>query len=529
MFDKVFKKIQTGISTITTAVKDIANQTTQSRIKVNNKEYLENHLIAEGGFGYIYEVACPQTKRKFALKLINIGNKKQYLQVKNEVELWSKIPKSKNIVDIFDYELTEKKAYIVMELCEEGTLLDYVKAVDKNKIISESEVLNIVYNIANGLSRMHSAKPPIAHRDIKIENILKCGGLFKICDFGSCTTRIFDPNIEDAIVKAEMFDSFERNSTFNYRPPEMCDQYSNYIVNEKVDIWSMGCVIYAVMFKAHPFQDAKKLQIISAQYEMPHKIAKQYSSKLLDLVRFMLTPNPSLRPSAKDIMNIVKNWENGKDIELCEEVQEIKRKQTQEVTVGNVVMMSPEEIEKAQQRLREKEKGNQQNGTKTGTWDFDFGGDGQNNNLLNMNDNNENTNENIVGTTGNNPNILDFDFSSNTETNTQTIPTNNQSENNLNNNILDFDFIEPSTSTQVNQPIQKDNKIEDSTGWDFTFPGSTSKAQITQPSQPSSQQNPTQFFDFQVSNTNGAVQTPSIPMSQPSSSQDNQDILSFFQ
>ena len=144
MFDKVFKKIQTGISTITTAVKDIANQTTQSRIKVNNKEYLENHLIAEGGFGYIYEVACPQTKRKFALKLINIGNKKQYFQVKNEVELWSKIPKSKNIVDIFDYELTEKKAYIVMELCEEGTLLDYVKAVDKNKIISENEVLNIV-------------------------------------------------------------------------------------------------------------------------------------------------------------------------------------------------------------------------------------------------------------------------------------------------------------------------------------------------------------------------------------------------
>ena len=81
----------------------------------------------------------------------------------------------------------------------------------------------------------------------------------------------------------------------------------------------------------------------------------------------------------------------------------------------------------------------------------------------------------------------------------------------------------------MNQPIQKDNKIEDNTGWDFTFPGSTNNTQPTQPSQPSSQQNPTQFFDFQVSNTNGAVQTPSIPMSQPTSSQDNQDILSFFQ
>ena len=175
--------------------------------------------------------------------------------------------------------------------------------------------------------------------------------------------------------------------------------------------------------------------------------------------------------------------------------------------VGNLVMMSPEEIEKAQKRLKEKEKNSVENGSSVGVvgenknlWDFDFGGETTN----------TNTNSNTVGTTSNNPNILDFDFIAPSNP----IPT-------MNTNPISTINSNPIPQQTVNNPS--------STGSDFTFESTTNPiptAQsnpipITQPQQP--------LFDFQTDTT---VKTPSIQTSIPNTTTQqntNQDILSFFQ
>ena len=119
MFKQALKTLQnginTGINTITTAVSNIANQATASKFTVNNREYIEDHLIAEGGYGYIYQVTSAKSKRKYALKKINIGDKKHYQQVKNEINLWRKLPQSNNILSLHDFELTQNAAYILMD------------------------------------------------------------------------------------------------------------------------------------------------------------------------------------------------------------------------------------------------------------------------------------------------------------------------------------------------------------------------------------------------------------------------------
>ena len=56
----------------------------------------------------------------------------------------------------------------------------------------EEQIIYIICDIARGLKVMHDHDPPIAHRDIKIENILQEEGAFKLADFGSCSTDTLD-------------------------------------------------------------------------------------------------------------------------------------------------------------------------------------------------------------------------------------------------------------------------------------------------------------------------------------------------
>ena len=58
-------------------------------------------------------------------------------------------------------------------------------------------------------------------------------------------------------------------STLMYRAPEMVDLYRNQEVGVKVDVWSLGCILYALCFREHPFADESSLQILNAGFTIP--------------------------------------------------------------------------------------------------------------------------------------------------------------------------------------------------------------------------------------------------------------------
>ena len=49
----------------------------------------------------------------------------------------------------------------------------------------------------------------------------------------------------------------------------MVDLYSNKPVNVKADIWALGCLLFKLCFKEHPFEDSAKLRILNANYKIP--------------------------------------------------------------------------------------------------------------------------------------------------------------------------------------------------------------------------------------------------------------------
>ena len=360
MLNNVLKKVQNTLNEGIKNVKMIVNTLNENRpiLTIQEKKYYQDELIAEGGYSLIYKIQSVSDEKMYALKKITIQSPNHKKQIKREIKIWKELSKFSNIVELVDFLFTERHAYIVMEYCEEGTLLDFVNNHEGN--ISEVEALLIFNQVLLGVNAMHSQKPPIAHRDLKIENILKKKRNYKLCDFGSATTETFDPTTSDEFVKEQNFSYFEKHSTLYYRAPEMCDRYGEHVVSEKVDIWALGCVLYTMVFKEQPFMNAQKLEIINGNYNFPKDEQKLYSEKFLDLIRVMLTPNPDNRPDILKIMEWTNYWNDIDKIPLSPEVEEIKKKQISSGGLKNKShkkkLLSAEEIEKIQNKLKNKEK-----------------------------------------------------------------------------------------------------------------------------------------------------------------------------
>ena len=435
------KSIKGVFNDVKETVNTVSNQNSNT-FTVNGKNYYEDKLLGEGGYGYVYQVSDSKGN-KYALKKINILSQPQYQNIIREIKLWKQVSNSQNIVKLLDASQTKTEVDILMELCTEGSLLDFINNSEEN--ISESTALKIIRDIANGLMAMHSQNPPIAHRDIKIENVLKFGNTFKLCDFGSASIDIMMPEKETKDSKRDKFDIYERNTTFMYRPPEMVDEYGEFPVNEKVDIWALGCILYAILFKQQPFQDAQKLTIIKGDYYIP-KEAKNYSSKIFDFIRLMLTPDPRIRPSAKDIVNYINNWNNIKEFPLCERVLEIKKRQIKIFkekanSSSSAKDISEEDLEKAKlsimNKLKKKSKYQRKDHDNLdGVFDDDDD-DGGNSKYKNMGikNNNNNNNNNINNNNNNNNNNNGFNFNNFFNNN-----NNNNNNQNNNNNLMGFDF-----------------------------------------------------------------------------------------
>ena len=80
----------------------------------------------------------------------------------------------------------------------------------------------------------------------------------------------------------------------------MVDLYRNQEVGPKADVWALGCILFALAYGDHPFADESSLQILNAQFRIPSGSA--HSPRMQKLVTAMLTPDPALRPPAKDVL-----------------------------------------------------------------------------------------------------------------------------------------------------------------------------------------------------------------------------------
>ncbi|XP_069877736.1 cyclin-G-associated kinase isoform X2 [Dipodomys merriami] len=266
-------------------------------------------VLAEGGFAFVYEAQDLGSGREYALKRLLSNEEEKNRAIIQEVCFLKKLSGHPNIVQFCsaasigkeESDTGQAEFLLLTELCK-GQLVEFLKRVESKGPLSCDTILKIFYQTCRAVQHMHRQKPPIIHRDLKVENLLLSNqGTIKLCDFGSATTISHCPDYSWSAQKRAMVEEeITRNTTPMYRTPEIVDLYSNFPIGEKQDIWALGCILYLLCFQQHPFEDGAKLRIVNGKYSIPVNDTRY--TVFHDLIRSMLKVNPEERLSIAEVM-----------------------------------------------------------------------------------------------------------------------------------------------------------------------------------------------------------------------------------
>ena len=245
--------------------------------------------LGSGSFGRVFLVSHNETKELFALKTIE---KRKIMMtygkldiIFDEINIHSKL-NHQNIIKLYNVYEEDESIHIIMEYANNGNLYQLIKK-EKNGF-SESKAFEYFIQVINAVYYLHSNN--IIHRDIKPENILiGDDNKLKLCDFGWAKEL-----------------TLENRSTFcgtmEYMAPEIVGS-ENY--DYSVDIWSLGILLYEMLFGYSPFKANAINDII--QNIKTHDLNydennKKISNSCKDLIQKLLNMNPQKRLKIKDIL-----------------------------------------------------------------------------------------------------------------------------------------------------------------------------------------------------------------------------------
>ncbi len=255
----------------------------------------------KGTFAEVWSVTHKLTKDLRAVKLVKKSLAKKESNaldmLMDEFEALLKLD-SPNVMKIYDVFEDDHKYYIVTDLMQGPTLMEYFGQLPESTI-SEKLVAGCIKQILSGLCHCHSKK--IAHRDIKPDNIMfsdkECKNI-KLIDFGFA--KIFDP-------QGRKFQ--EVLGSPMYMCPEVCYKKPYDL---KCDIWSCGILTYLLLsgespYPIHPNAPLSALldMIKSKEFRLEDLKGKAWDPISVEAKKFMLKMlevDPDKRATAMELL-----------------------------------------------------------------------------------------------------------------------------------------------------------------------------------------------------------------------------------
>jgi serine/threonine-protein kinase len=205
-------------------------------------KYRIERELGSGGMGIVYEVThLVMTQSRFAIKWLlpakdtDSGSTRRF---KREAQISGAI-RHPNVVEVYDVNLDDSGAYLVMELLEGENLADRIVRAGA---LPAAEACRIAMSALAGLSAAHAAG--VIHRDLKPANIFLCH-----TEEDAVRPKLLDFGVSHAVSQPGSAEITERTrkgvvGTPAYMAPEQlraadCDQ--------RTDIYSLGVTLYEAL------------------------------------------------------------------------------------------------------------------------------------------------------------------------------------------------------------------------------------------------------------------------------------------
>ncbi|XP_050212702.1 serine/threonine-protein kinase PEPKR2 [Mercurialis annua] len=259
---------------------DAATQT--GRKNKFEDDYVKGATIGRGKFGSVWSCSSKTTGVEFACKTLRKGEE----TVHKEVEIMQHLSGHPGVVTLHAVYEEPECFHLVMELCSGGRLIDeMIKEVQ----YSEQRAANIFKDVMSVVKYCHDMG--VVHRDLKPENILLIdSGKIKLADFG-LAMRISNGQSLSGLAGSPA-----------YVAPEVLSE--NY--SEKVDIWSAGVLLHALLVGTLPFQGDSLESVFEAiknvKLDFHTGIWESVSKPARDLVSRMLTRDVTARITADEVL-----------------------------------------------------------------------------------------------------------------------------------------------------------------------------------------------------------------------------------
>ncbi|KAG5754513.1 hypothetical protein H9Q69_002395 [Fusarium xylarioides] len=366
-------------------------------LKINNRSFKILRLLGEGGFSYVYLVEDTSSHELFALKKIRCPfGAESVQQAMREVDAYRLFSHVPTIISAVDHSVaTERGAdeatktvYVLLPYYKRGNLQDMINAnLVSHDRFPERRLMLLFLGVCKALRAMHDYKPAVermhmgreedelnhgernntrgkrteeeeegeqerglleeenqvsggrsiqhyAHRDIKPGNIMidDSGSTPILMDLGSVAPSPIPVTSQSLALQIQ--DTAAEHSTMPYRAPELFDVQTGMVIDTKVDIWSMGCTLYACLVGKSPFEmrsdetgGTLSLCVLGGDWRFPDEgpagvkrsnsmrpqqgqqqqqaPAVEISEPIRDVVRKCLCVEPAERPDIHELIEMV--------------------------------------------------------------------------------------------------------------------------------------------------------------------------------------------------------------------------------
>ena len=275
-------------------------------------EIYTNQQLGRGSYGFVCKAKCD--KLLCAAKLLhNVfflshdpGTKEVIQKFREECRILSTIVHP-CIVQFLGVAMLGEQPVLLTELMDESMMSFIARSTDSQVNLSFRYEVDIVHDVAMGLSYLHSRK--ILHRDLSSNNVLLSRGCkAKITDFG--VSKFFDANGSFSTISNTKYLT-RCPGTAQFMPPESIRNADTY--SDKLDIFSFGVICLHLLSKCPPNPGPDQKQEIDSlgrkifvsipemqrrEYEIS-KISPNHS--LLPVSVSMIADEPCDRPTADEV------------------------------------------------------------------------------------------------------------------------------------------------------------------------------------------------------------------------------------